>query len=122
MNKTITVIIPSLNEEANISATVNNVLMALNGRACDYEILLFDDFSTDKTPEIIDALAVENNKIKAIHNDRNMGFGYNFNKGVELARMDYISILPGDNEIEQEGIARMYASLGSADIIVLITL
>jgi len=118
VDKTITVIVASLNEEANIAAVINNVLMAVNGKFDDYEIILFDDCSSDRTGEIIDNLAACNSKIKAIHNSRNMGFGYNFNKGVKLARMNYISILPGDNEIELKGIEEMFSRVGLVDIIV----
>jgi len=118
MNKTVSVIIPSFNEEANIAAAVANVLEAVKGRVEDYEIKLFDDCSTDKTGQIIDRLAAENKKIMAVHNQKNMGFGFNFNKGVELCRMEYISILPGDNEIELKGIETMFNNIGIADVIV----
>jgi dolichol-phosphate mannosyltransferase len=119
MSKTISVIIPSFNEEANIVAAVDNVLKAIAyARLDDYEVILFNDCSTDKTGQIIDGLAAENSKIRAVHNKVNMGFGFNFNKGVELARKDYISILPGDNEIELRGIKAMFEQVGVADIIV----
>lgn len=118
MKKTITVLVPALNEEANIENAAKNILSAINGHFADYEILLFNDGSTDKTGEIIDSLAAENPKIKAIHNGINRGFGYNFNKGVELAKMNYISILPGDNEISRHSIEEMFKLVGTADIIV----
>lgn len=118
MEKTITVIVPALNEEANIGDATRNILSAINGYFADYEILLFDDGSIDRTGEIIDSLAAENSKIKAIHNGTNRGFGYNFNKGVELAKMNYISILPGDNEISRRSVEDMFRLVGTADIIV----
>jgi|SRR3972149_478744 len=116
--KTVTVIVPSFNEEENIENTVRHILVAINNNFDDYEVLLFDDGSTDRTGEIIDKLAAENPSIKAIHNGVNRGFGYSYNKGVELASMDYISVLPGDNEIHERSIADMFRLIGDADIIV----
>ena len=116
--KTVTVIVPSFNEEENIENTVKNILIAINNYFDDYEILLFDDGSTDKTGEIIDKLAAGNLNVKAIHNSVNRGFGYSYNKGVELASMGYISVLPGDNEIHERSIADMFRLIGDADIIV----
>lgn len=116
--KTVTVIVPSFNEEENLENTVKNILIAINNNFDDYEILLFDDGSTDRTGEIIDKLAAENPSIKAIHNGVNRGFGYSYNKGVALASMDYISVLPGDNEIHEQSMSDMFKLIGEADIIV----
>ena len=116
--KTITVIVPSFNEEENIENTVKNILIAINNNFDEYEILLFDDGSTDRTGEIIDKLAAENPKIKAIHNGINRGFGYSYNKGVDRASMEYISVLPGDNEISGHSMVEMFKVIGMADIIV----
>jgi cellulose synthase/poly-beta-1,6-N-acetylglucosamine synthase-like glycosyltransferase len=61
MNKTITVIIPALNEEANIRATYDEVMDALQGCFEDYEIIIFNDGSVDRTGAIIDDLAKQLN-------------------------------------------------------------
>lgn len=116
--KTVTVIVPSFNEEENIENTVKNILLAINNYFDDYEILLFDDGSTDRTGKIIDKLAAENLNVKAIHNGINRGFGYSYNQGVELSSMGYISVLPGDNEIHERSMSDMFKLIGNADIIV----
>jgi len=118
MNDTLTVIIPALNEEGNLSAAVGTVLGAITGRFADYELLIFDDGSTDRTGGIADELAAGNPRIRVIHNPRNMGFGYNYSRGVELARMEYVTMFPGDNEIPGEAIRGILDAVGSADIVV----
>ncbi len=122
MERTITVIIPSLNEEGNIENTFTEVLEAIDDRFSDHEILLFDDGSTDRTGAIIDELAARHKNVKAIHNGKNMGFGYNFKKGVSMARMNYVSIIPGDNEILGSSIKAMFSLVGSADIVIPFTM
>ena len=49
MKPTISVTIPALNEEKNIQFTVENVISAITNKFSDYELLIFDDCSTDNT-------------------------------------------------------------------------
>ena len=85
MKPSLSVIIPALNEARNIKGCVEEVLAAVDGRFSDYEILIFDDGSTDGTGAIADDIAVGNKQIRVIHNGRTMGFGYNYRTGVEQA-------------------------------------
>lgn len=116
--KTISVIVPAFNEEGNLRATVEGIEGILFDQFNEYEILIFNDFSTDRTGEIANELARKNNKIRVIHNQQNMGFGYNYVKGVELAQKNYIMLIPGDNEISEESIRRICDRIGDADIVV----
>jgi len=116
--RTISIIVPAYNEEGNLRATIEGVVDIVSKRFSNYEILVFDDFSTDRTGEIADSLAMNNLHIKVIHNERNMGFGYNYTKGVDLAGMQYVMMIPGDNEITYESIANICDAAGIADIIV----
>lgn len=118
MSCTLTVIIPALNEEGNLTAAVTTVLEAIGDRFADYELLIFDDGSTDRTGPIADELAARDPHIQVIHNPRNMGFGYTYTRGVELARMEYVAMFPGDNEIPGDAIQTILGAVGSADIIV----
>ncbi len=118
MSSTLSVIIPALNEEGNLAVAAATVLEAIGNRFADYELLLFDDGSTDRTGAIADELAAGNPHIRVTHNPRNMGFGYNYNRGVELARMDYVTMFPGDNEIPAEAMRTILDAVGSADIVV----
>ncbi|MFH1692430.1 MAG: glycosyltransferase family 2 protein [Candidatus Omnitrophota bacterium] len=114
----VSVIIPAFNEEKNITPVADSVLAALEGKFSEYEIIIFDDCSTDKTAEIIDQIAARNLHVKVVHNEVNKGFGYNYRKGVELARYDYVGMIPGDGEISASSIKNMYSLVGKADIII----
>jgi glycosyltransferase involved in cell wall biosynthesis len=117
-NLKISVIIPAYNEEKGIEPTVKNVVKAIGNKFSDYEIIIFDDCSKDKTGEIADALARENSHIKVVHNGVNKGFAYNYKKGIELAKMDYIAMFPGDDETEAKSIEDVLNCVGRADIII----
>lgn len=115
--KTITIIVPALNEEANIRHTYHEIMNVLHGQFEDYEILIFNDGSVDKTGDIINELANENPHVKAIHNETNMGIGYNYLTGIKMARMDYTILIPGDNEYLSSSIKKMFKFTGCADIV-----
>lgn len=71
----ISIVIPTLNEEDNIipiSTAIINVLEKYTGKY-DYEIIIIDNHSTDRTRLLIRQLCKENRKIKAIFNSRNFG-------------------------------------------------
>ncbi len=69
----------------NIWQNCQGISRLLRDMFKDYKILIFDDCSSDKTGEIAEDLARKHQKIKVIHNKRNMGLGYNFRQGVKLA-------------------------------------
>lgn len=114
---TLSIIIPAYNEEKNIEAAVKSALAAINDKISDYEILIFDDGSKDRTGEIADEIALKNPRVKVIHNKPNKGFGYNFIKGVEMAKMEYLTVAPGDNEILPESVRDIFLKIGEADIV-----
>lgn len=73
--KTISVLIPTYNEEQNITPFVYQVkdLFRNELKAYDYEILIIDNCSTDGTCKIIEGLCREDKKVKAIFNAKNFG-------------------------------------------------
>lgn len=118
MKPSISFIIPALNEEGNLTDAVKEALGALDDNFDAYEILIFDDGSTDNTAKIADELSAENKNIKVIHNGRTMGFGYNYREGVKLAKCDYVIMIPGDGEIPGSSIKEILRHVGEADIVI----
>jgi glycosyltransferase involved in cell wall biosynthesis len=114
---TISIIIPAYNEEGNISGTVNEVLTAFGDRFGDYEILIVNDGSKDRTGEVAEALAAKNPRVQVIHNSPNMGFGYSYRRGVQAARCEYVGFFPGDDCLPAEGIEAVFDQVGKADIV-----
>lgn len=119
MIKSVSVVIPAYNEEKNLESTVKFLLDRLNkNNISDFEILIFNDNSTDNTGEIADVLAEKYSQIKVIHNLKNMNLGYNITKGFELSTKEYCGFIPGDNETEPETLDNIFQNLGQADIVI----
>ncbi len=117
MKPSLSIVIPAFNEEGNLEAAVSSVLTALQGHCSSYEILIFNDGSSDGTGKIADELARSNSNIKAFHNDGNKGLGYSLRKGFDLASKDYITWCAGDNPMLQESLSEMFSKTGQADVI-----
>jgi glycosyltransferase involved in cell wall biosynthesis len=118
MNTSITFVVTALNEEAHIVPTVTTVVAAAEELGCDYEIVLVNDGSTDATPDMIDRLAASNDRIRAVHNERNLGLGGAYKRAVALAKKEHVMWICGDNSETAEHIVHIASHVGKADIVV----
>lgn len=116
--RTVSIIVPALNEERNLADAVATVVNAIGDAFADYELLVFNDGSTDGTGKVADELAAVDPHLRVTHNSENKGFGYNYRRGIEIARMEYVTWFPGDNDAPGEGLRAILAAVGSADIVV----
>ena len=96
----VSVIIPSYNHEKYIKKCVDSIL---NQTYKDFELIVIDDGSTDKSVEILEKYG---ERIRFIRK-KNSGLNSSLNLGISLARGDYISILGSDdywfeNTLERE--------------------
>ena len=96
----LTVMVPALNEERNLEAAVLVIIKALDDSGIDWEIVLVNDGSTDKTGDIANELASQEPRIKVIHHQRARGVGYCFREGIKFSTKDAITWVPGDGENE----------------------
>lgn len=119
MNKSVSIVIPAYNEETKLAPTVGFVLEALSRHnIADFEIIIFDDASTDKTGEVADELVKKYPQIKVIHNPKNMNLGFNFVRGMALAKKEFVGMVPGDNETDPETLDNIFKVLGQTDIVI----
>ncbi len=114
---TLSIVVPALNEEANIRDAVREAIAALGDRFADYELLLFNDGSTDRTGEIMDELAAADRHIRVTHNAKSQNLGGVYKQGIALARMEYLLMVPGDNENPGHALQAPFDAIGKADIV-----
>lgn len=119
MDKSVSIVIPAYNEETKLAPTVDFALEALSRHnIADFEIIIFDDASTDKTGEVADELARKHSQIKVVHNPKNMNLGFNFIRGIALAQKEFVGMVPGDNETDPETLDNIFKVLGETDIVI----
>ena len=90
----ISIISPAFNSERFIEETIQSVLKQSYN---NWELIIIDDASSDKTLEIIDKLAKKEKRIKPISLAQNGGAGIARNTGVKLAKGQYITFLDADD-------------------------
>ena len=63
----LSIAVPFHNEENNIEKLVNNLVKEFESNKINYELILVDNASEDRTSSIVDNLSKSNRKIKSIH-------------------------------------------------------
>lgn len=116
--RTISFIVTALNEENNIEASVETIRHAAEGLVEDYEVLLVDDGSTDATGGIMDRMAAADPHLRVIHNERNLGLGGAYKRGLAAARREYVMWVSGDNAETLLHLRNVLGRLGRADILI----
>ena len=105
----LSVVIPMMNEEDNVKPLFEAVRKALHG--IDYELILVDDGSTDKTVELMKKYADERTKIIVFN--RNFGQTTAMAAGIDEAKGELIATLDGDLQNDPADIPMMIAKLES---------
>src|SRR5581483_7788535 len=111
-------IVPAYNEAANILGTLENVTAALAGLPLVSEILVIDDGSRDGTGALVAAHAGRFPGVRLLANERNMGFGWTYRRGVSEAALDYIVMVHGDNAWGAATLRDLFARVGEADVVI----
>ena len=97
-SKKVSVIVPIYNVEKYIGKCVDSI------RNQDYpniEIIRVDDGSPDKSPQIIDEMASNDDRIKVIH-EKNGGVSSARNRGIAAATGEYIMFVDGDDWVDDD--------------------
>ena len=113
----LSLVMPALNEEENVERALRRSLDALGRLTDDFEIIVIDDGSTDRTGEIADALAEEEPRIRVLHNERNLNYGVSLVRGIRAARCEWIGHNGMDLPLAPEDLGEFTPYFGAADVI-----
>ncbi len=116
--ESISVVLPAFNEEESIARVVNDAQSVLRSCSIEYEIIVVNDGSVDKTGEIIDELARSNNCIKTLHRSINKGYAAALRSGFSRAQKDLIFYTDADNQFVLSDLKKLLPLIEKADIVV----
>jgi len=112
------IITPVYNEEAIIVNSINQNLEVLEKSGVNYEMVIINDGSRDRSGELITENFGFNDKIRIIHSHNNMGFGMAVKEGLQSARNVYLLSIPADSPLTTEVFDAFKAAAAKADIVV----
>ena len=111
-------VIPALNEEVVIEGVVREIWKTVDAHLGNYELILIDDGSADRTGDIMERLSCELSKVRVLHNNPNRGLGASYQRGVAEARLDYVMMMCGDGGLPASSLPPIIAKIGTADIVI----
>ena len=113
---TVSIIIPVYNVHQFLAESLNSVI---NQTYTNLEIIVVDDGSTDGSDEICDEYAVEDSRIRVIH-QKNKGLSGARNTGLDIMSGDVVAFLDSDDAFNEEMIQRMVETMlnNDADVVI----
>jgi glycosyltransferase involved in cell wall biosynthesis len=117
LERGISLILPAHNEEENIKEVVESCLSYLPSRFRDFEIIVVDDGSEDKTCEIAKEISERDNRVRIIRHKKNRGYGSALRTGFEEAKKDLIFFMDSDRQFTITEMENFIKYIGKYDII-----
>ena len=114
----LSIFFPAYYDELNIPKVVEGALKVVQDMGItEYEIIIVEDGSPDRTGEVADRLAAEHEHVRVIHHERNLGYGAALRTGFLAAGLDYVFYTDGDNQFDLEELKKFIAVCPYTDIV-----
>lgn len=107
----LSVVIPAHNEEGSVAATVDGVVAKLRQEGIEYEVLVINDNSSDRTKEIVDAIGAEDPGVRCLTSYHPPGFGFAVRCGLEQFSGDAVAIMMADASDSPDDLLAYYRLL-----------
>jgi len=114
----ISVVIPAFNEEENVERVVGQAISELKKKVKDYEVLVVDDGSTDKTGKILDKISKKNRRVRVLHHKKNKGFTGAILSCYRNAKKHLIFLAPADGEFDFKELEKFVDGIRGFDVAV----
>lgn len=114
----LSVFFPAHNEVDNIGPLVEKTVSVLEPIVADYEVIIVDDGSTDGTRELADRLAERFPEVRAIHHEKNCGYGGAVKTGIRSSTKEWIFFTDGDGQFDIGEIEQFLPYAGDFDAVV----
>ncbi len=115
--RSLSVFFPMFNEEENAEESARRALAVLPGLVAEFEVILVNDGSRDRTGAIADELARRNPRVRAVHHSLNRGYGASLKSGLAAARHELVFFTDGDLQFDLGEIELLLREIEAADVI-----
>lgn len=116
--RNISVFFPCFNEEKNITKVVEEAITVLRDLRFEYEIIVINDGSTDKTEVEVKELIKKNKKIRLISHPTNLGYGAALKSGFYNSKYELIIYNDADGQFDFGEITKFLEKIKDYDLVV----
>jgi dolichol-phosphate mannosyltransferase len=109
----LSVVIPARNEEGSVGQTVTATIDALVREDVDYEIVVVDDGSSDRTAAVVEELAADDPRVRCVSSPYRNGYGFAVRAGLEHYTGDAVAIMMADGSDRPEDLISYYRLLAA---------
>ena len=109
---------PVYRDESTAAVMITKAIGFLSSVADEYEVIVVDDGSPDRSGAIADDLARQHPSVRVIHHPRNLGYGAAIRTGLAASRFEYICFTDGDDQYEIEDFRKLLRLREHYDLII----
>jgi glycosyltransferase involved in cell wall biosynthesis len=114
----VSITMPAYNEEDNIRAMVEDVMAAMSTIGLEYEVIVVDDGSRDKTAQVVTAMEAQFPQVRLVQHEKNQGYGAAVFTGLTSASKELVFFTDADRQFDLAEIQKLLDEIGPADLVV----
>ena len=114
----ISAVLPAHNEEKVIAASVGAMVETLEGLGADYEVIVVDDGSRDRTADIVAGLSPSNPHVRLVSHQSNRGYGAALWTGFTSATKELVFLTDSDKQFDVAELREFLPLLDGADLVI----
>ncbi|HEY0170479.1 MAG TPA: glycosyltransferase family 2 protein [Pyrinomonadaceae bacterium] len=107
MAEGISVFFPAFNDEGSIGSLVEDALAVLPALADDYEVIVVNDGSSDRTAEVLEEMARREPRLRVVDHGVNRGYGAALRTGFASATKELVFYTDGDGQYDVKELAQL---------------
>lgn len=112
----LSVIIPAYNEESRLNRTLGSMWRALRRRFTDFEIIVVDDGSTDRTAAVVRDFSTDHPEVRLISYPENRGKGFAVRRGILASRGRHVLFSDADQSTPMREVRKLMKALDEVHI------
>jgi hypothetical protein len=112
----LSVCLPAYNEEANIPGMFQAACAILPAFVEDFEVIVVDDGSSDRTAELVGRYALDHRHVRLITHDRNRGYGASLATAFRAARGDFVFFTDADGQFSFLDLGLLLKNIRDGDV------
>jgi glycosyltransferase involved in cell wall biosynthesis len=118
MKYSISIVLPVYNEEAGIKSTLRRLVPVLKQAFLDYEVIIVESGSTDKSGEVADNASKKNKNIKVIHQKERKGYSNGIREGLRNCKNEISMYIDCDNPYDFKYLKEAVKYMGNYDAVI----